>query len=115
MEDFMEMIFALGIMVGFSLLVAQMSKEKDIGFWTLFACSLMLTPLVGLIIGLFAKKKPKEGELVMPNASQESFLSRFTSKKKDSNEKNDDMDMPNFDNPKQLWDYKKEQSYELSL
>ena len=96
----MEMIFALGIMVGFSLLVAQMSKEKDIGFWTLFACSLMLTPLVGLIIGLFAKKKPKEGELVMPNASQESFLSRFTSKKKDSNEKNDDMDMPNFDNPK---------------
>ena len=95
----MEMILALVIMVGFSLLVAQMSKEKDIGFWTLFACSLMLTPLVGLIIGLFAKKRQKEGELVMPNATQESFLSKFTSKKKDSNEKNDDMDMPNFDNP----------------
>jgi hypothetical protein len=55
--------------------------------------------LVGLIIGLFAKKRQKEGELVMPNATQESFLSKFTSKKKDSNEKNDDMDMPNFDNP----------------
>jgi hypothetical protein len=100
MEDFMEMIFAIGIMVGFSLLVAQMSKEKDIGFWTLFACSLLLTPLVGLIIGLFAKKKQKEGEVIMPSPEQESFLSRFTSKKKDSNEKNDNMDMPNFDNPK---------------
>jgi hypothetical protein len=100
MEDFMEMIFALAIMVGFSLLVAQMSKEKDIGFWTLFACSLLLTPFVGLIIGLFAKKRQKEGELVMPNASQQSFLSRFTSNKRYGNDKNDNMDMPNFDNPK---------------
>ena len=36
----------------------------------------------------------------MTNTPQESFLSRFTSNKKDGNEKNDNMDMPNFDNPK---------------
>lgn len=85
----MEIIFALIIMVGFSLLVAQMSKEKDIGFWTLFACSLILTPLVGLIVGLFAKKKQKEGEVIMPSPEQESFLSRFTSKKTYNEEKNE--------------------------
>ena len=88
----MEIIFALIIMVGFSLLVAQMSKEKDIGFWTLFACSLILTPLVGLIVGLFAKKKQKEGEVIMPSPEQESFLSRFTSKKKDNEEKKNEND-----------------------
>ena len=80
------MIIALGIMVGFSLLVAQMSKEKDVGFWTLFACSMLLTPFVGLFIGLISKSKRKDGEVVTIPTEQEGFLSRFMSKKKDTNE-----------------------------
>ncbi len=103
MEEFMDIMFLLGLMCGFAFLVAQMSKEKDIGFWTLFVTSLLLTPFVGLIIGLIAKRKPKEGSVNISNQeaneSQSSFLSRFMSKK-DKSQSNQEMNMPDFDNSK---------------
>lgn len=92
MEDFFELVLSLGILIGFSLLVAQMSKEKDIGFWTLFGCCLIFTPLVGLIIGLVAKRKQDNGGMYMPPTEQEGFLSRFMSKKKDNNEEKNQKD-----------------------
>ena len=92
MEDFLDTLFRIGFLIGCAYIVAQMSKEKDIGFWTLFVTSLFLTPFVGLLIGLLAKRRLKEGESIQ---TQESFLSRFTSKKQNSN--NDDLEMPDFD------------------
>jgi hypothetical protein len=103
MEDFLDTMFLLGLVCGFAFLVAQMSKEKDIGFWTLFVTSIFLTPFVGLLLGLIAKRKPKEGSVNISNQeaneSQNSFLSRFMSKK-DKSQSNQEMDMPDFDNSK---------------
>ena len=103
MEDFLDTMFLLGLVCGFAFLVAQMSKEKDIGFWTLFVTSIFLTPFVGLLLGLIAKRKPKEGSVNISsqeaNESQNSFLSRFMSKK-DKSQSNQEMDMPDFDNSK---------------
>ena len=103
MEDFLDTMFLLGLLCGFAFLVAQMSKEKDIGFWTLFVTSIFLTPFVGLLLGLIAKRKPKEGSVNISsqeaNESQNSFLSRFMSKK-DKSQSNQEMDMPDFDNSK---------------
>lgn len=100
MEDFLEIVLSLGIMVGFSLLVAQMSKEKDIGFWTLFAIGMLLTPLVSLVVGLVSKRRDKQ---VMnfdshSNETQEGFLSRFF-KKKDKTDDKTDLEMPDFSKP----------------
>jgi len=81
MEDFLDTLFLLGFLIGCA-----------VGFWTLFVTSLFLTPFVGLLIGLLAKRRLKEGESIQ---TQESFLSRFTSKKQNSN--NDDLEMPDFD------------------
>lgn len=84
MEGLLDTLLLLGFICGCAFLVAQLSKEKDIGFWTLFVTSVFLTPFVGLLIGLIAKRRLKEGET---HQVQESFLSKFT-KKKDSNEEN---------------------------
>ena len=94
----MDMFIMLCIYVGFSLMVAQISKEKDIGFWTLFSVSMILTPMVGLIIGLFAKRKQAQSQLhVVSNEPQKNnedelkdenikgqfnFMSKFISKDK---------------------------------
>jgi hypothetical protein len=100
MEDFLEIVLSLGLMVGFCLLVAQMSKEKDIGFWTLFAVGMLLTPLVSLVVGLVAKKRLKEGEIPASSSTetQEGFLSRFM-KKKDNDEKTDNKWKFDVNNP----------------
>lgn len=95
MEDFLEVILSLGIMVGFSLLVAQMSKEKDIGFWTLFAIGMLLTPLVSLVVGLVSKRRDRQNVVNTSNETQEGFLSRFM-KKKDKTDDKTDLEMPDF-------------------
>jgi len=58
----METILIVLLLVGFSFLVAQMSKEKDIGFWTLFAICMIFSPMVGLIVALFKKKRVSDQE-----------------------------------------------------
>lgn len=93
MEDFFDTILIFGTLAGFSYLVAQMSKEKDVGFWTLFATSMLFTPFVGLLIGLFAKRRRTQSDYT-PKSTEESknFLSKFMSKKDDKEE----LTMPDF-------------------
>lgn len=90
MEDFFDTIMIFGTLAGFSLLVAQMSKEKDVGFWTLFATSMLFTPFVGLLIGLLSKRKIKETNSNQ-TLTQNEFISKFMTKKD-----NKDLEMPDF-------------------
>lgn len=54
----MEYVFlSVLIVIAMSFAIAQMSKEKEIGFWTLFAISIVFSPLVGLIVGLTRKNR----------------------------------------------------------
>jgi len=94
MEDFLDTLLLLGFLLGCAYVVAQMSKEKDVGFWTLFVTSLFLTPFVGLFIGLISKRRLKEGEV--STQAQEGFLSRFMNKKDKTDDKTD-LEMPDFD------------------
>ena len=95
MEDFLDTLFMIGFWCGLAYLVAQMSKEKDIGFWTLFVTSFFLTPFVGLIMGLVVKRRDKQVDSNESNENKEGFLSRFMKKKEVNNEKTD-LEMPDF-------------------
>jgi len=44
----------------FSLLVGKLGENRKIGFGWSFVLSLFLTPIIGLIITLFSKKKSIE-------------------------------------------------------
>ena len=49
------------IWIGLSFLVALTGKDKDIGYWGVFFLSLLLSPLIGLIIGLVSSQAiPKQ-------------------------------------------------------
>lgn len=96
-----ELLIMFAVFLGFSLIVANMSKERDIGFWTLLAISFLLTPIIALIVGLCAKKKLKEGEYIQspPLETQGGFLSKMFGKKdkKDNNSPPpDNLEMPDF-------------------
>jgi len=47
------------IWIGLSLLVAISGKDKKIGYWGVFFLSLLLSPLIGLIIGLVSGNAQK--------------------------------------------------------
>lgn len=53
----MEQFVILLVAVGLALLVGQLGKKRKIGFGWSFALSLFLSPIIGLIITLFSKKK----------------------------------------------------------
>ena len=53
----MEQLFFLVLFIGLAALVGQLGKNRNIGFGWSFALSLFLSPLIGLIITLFSKKK----------------------------------------------------------
>lgn len=53
----MEQLFLLLVIVGLAALVGQLGKNRKIGFGWSFALSIFLSPLIGLIITLFSKKK----------------------------------------------------------
>lgn len=56
-SDLMEFVFIFAILGGMAFLVAQMSKERNVGFWTLFAISVFLTPFVGILVALVSGRK----------------------------------------------------------
>lgn len=56
----MEQVILLILIVGLSALVGQLGKDREIGFGWSFALSLFLSPIIGLIITLFSKKKDVE-------------------------------------------------------
>lgn len=101
----MDMLIMLGIYVGFSLMVAQISKEKDVGFWTLFSVSMVLTPMVGLLVGLFSKRKQNQPQMNVVSKEPEkehseevkdenikgqfNFMSKFMDKTKDKGSSED--------------------------
>lgn len=53
----MEQLVALLFVIGLSILIGQLGKKRKIGFGWSFALSLFLSPIIGLIITLFSKKK----------------------------------------------------------
>jgi hypothetical protein len=54
-----ETIIIFTSWIAFSVLVASMSKSKKIGFGTVLIWSLFVSPVIGLIIVLLSKDKPK--------------------------------------------------------
>lgn len=56
----MEQVVILLVAVGLAALVGQLGKKRKIGFGWSFALSLFLSPIIGLIITLFSKKKDVE-------------------------------------------------------
>ncbi len=77
-SDLMEFIFIFAILGGMAFLVAQMSKERNVGFWTLFVLSVFLTPFAGILVGLLAgkRKNPNEPPTNIKEA-QGKFWERF--------------------------------------
>lgn len=53
----MEQFVVLLILAGIAALIGQLGKKRKIGFGWSFALSLFLSPIIGLIITLFSKKK----------------------------------------------------------
>ena len=51
------MIPGLLILILLSALVAYIGKDRKFGFWGYFACSFLLTPIIGLVIVLASDKK----------------------------------------------------------
>ena len=54
---------AIGLLILFlvvSALIGQLGSKREIGFGWSFALSLFLSPIIGLIITLFSKKKGVE-------------------------------------------------------
>lgn len=56
----MEQLVFLLVAVVLAALVGQVGKNRKIGFGWSFALSLFLSPIIGLIITLFSKKKDVE-------------------------------------------------------
>ena len=51
------MIPGLLTLLVLSALVAYLGKNRKFGFWGYFACSFLLTPIIGLVIVLASDKK----------------------------------------------------------
>ncbi len=51
------MIPGLLTLVILSALVAYIGKDRKFGFWGYFACSFLLTPIIGLVVVLASDKK----------------------------------------------------------
>jgi hypothetical protein len=51
------MIPGLLTLIILSALVAYIGKNRKFGFWGYFACSFLLTPIIGLVIVLASDKK----------------------------------------------------------
>lgn len=96
----MELLIMFLVFLGFSLVVANISKERDIGFWTLLAVCFLLTPIIGLIVGLCARKKHIEEDFMQSQSdeSNKGFFSNIFGKKSknDANSPPQDLDMPDF-------------------
>ena len=86
METILDFLLTFAILGGMAFIVAQMSKDREIGFWTLFAISVFLTPFVGIFVALVSKRKRGAGPGVQvePESikeTQSKFWERFTPKK----------------------------------
>lgn len=56
----MEQVVIIIVAVGLAALVGQLGKNRKIGFGWSFVLSIFLSPIIGLIITLFSKKKDIE-------------------------------------------------------
>jgi hypothetical protein len=86
METMLEIFCFFLVFGAMAFIVALMSKEREIGFWTLFAISLFLTPFVGVFAALLSRKKRGAGAGVQVGGeeikeTQSKFWERFTPKK----------------------------------
>lgn len=77
----MEIFF---LWVIFSLVVGFIGSGRKIGFWGALICSILLSPLIGLIIALASKNletQHYERELVRSQQKQEQSLENLTHSK----------------------------------
>jgi amino acid transporter len=86
METLLDFLLTFAVLGGMAFLVAQMSKDREIGFWTLFVVSVFLTPFVGIFVALLSKRKRGAGSGVNVQSesikeTQSKFWERFTPKK----------------------------------
>ena len=98
MDTILDFLLTFGILGGMAFIVAQMSKDRDIGFWTLFAISVFLTPFIGIFVALISKKRRSvvPGVQVDPEnvkETQSKFWQRFAPKR-DEDENDDSGNSP---------------------
>lgn len=55
------MIIAVILLTTFlSFIVGKLGKNRKFGFWGYFLCSIILTPLVGILLVLASDSRPKK-------------------------------------------------------
>jgi hypothetical protein len=82
MDTIIDFLLTFLVLGGMAFLVAQMSKDREVGFWTLFVISVFLTPFVGIFVALLSKRKRGAGtESENINETQSKFWQRFMPKK----------------------------------
>ena len=59
-----------------SFLIAIIGQERKIGYWGLFFCCLLLSPIIGLIIGLTSAKNKTYGDYELELLQQHSLLEK---------------------------------------
>ena len=103
----MDLLIMFLVFLGISLVVANLSKERDIGFWTLLAICFIFTPIVALLVALLSKKRNKGFEFMQePQQEQNNgMFSRFFGKKenkKDDSPPQENLEMPDFGGDKNM-------------
>jgi amino acid transporter len=86
METLIDFMLTFAVLGGMAFLVAQMSKDREIGFWTLFVVSVFLTPFIGIFVALLSKRKRGAGsgtdvQSESIKETQSKFWERFMPKK----------------------------------
>lgn len=90
MDTLLDFLLTFAVLGGMAFLVAQMSKDREVGFWTLFVVSVFLTPFIGIFVALVSKKKRNPNAPPGPvdvKGAQDKFWDRFMPNKND--DKND--------------------------
>ena len=65
----MELFILIWLLIGLSLLVGVVGKDRKIGFGMSFLWAILLSPLIGLVIALLSDKKKKEQEYYSSHSS----------------------------------------------
>ncbi|MBF0389044.1 MAG: hypothetical protein HQK71_02960 [Desulfamplus sp.] len=55
----MMLITAIILTILLSYIIGKIGKNRKFGFWGYFFCSILLTPLVGLLLVLASDPRPK--------------------------------------------------------
>lgn len=96
MDTILDFLLTFLVLGGMAFLVAQMSKDREVGFWTLFVVSVFFTPFIGILVALLSRKKRNPyavHERGDAKETQSKFWERFMPNK-DENENYDSNNAP---------------------